>query len=71
MSDERLKRLEERIAFLDRHVSEQDKVMLELGDQIGRLRRELKRLREAGAPTGGTGGATGEEASTDERPPHY
>ncbi len=68
MSNEELKPLEEKIAYLERHVTEQDKAMLEMADGIARLRRELKALRERNA-----GGATsGEnEAMSDERPPHY
>ncbi|HUR56323.1 MAG TPA: SlyX family protein [Opitutaceae bacterium] len=65
---ENLKRLEEKIAFLERHVSEQDKVMLELGDELARLRREVKMLRDR-TPSGGSAGTPGDEA--EERPPHY
>jgi SlyX protein len=63
---ENLRHLEEKIAYLERHVTEQDKVMLELADDIARLRRELKALRERGG-----GGAGGEPLEGDERPPHY
>jgi SlyX protein len=65
---ENLKRLEEKIAFLERHVTEQDKVMLELGDELARLRREVQSLRNR-APSGGSTAAPGDEA--EERPPHY
>ena len=65
---ENLKRLEEKIAFLERHVTEQDKVMLELGDELARLRREVKMLRDR-TPSGGATAGPGEEA--EERPPHY
>jgi SlyX protein len=65
---ENLKRLEEKIAFLERHVTEQDKVMLELADELARLRREVSRLREKGT-SGGSTPATDDDA--DERPPHY
>lgn len=67
--NESLKRLEEKIAYLERHVTEQDKAMLEMADDIARLRRELKTLRER---AGGGGAAEGEgETMPDERPPHY
>jgi SlyX protein len=68
MSNEELKPLEEKIAYLERHVTEQDKAMLEMADDIARLRRELKALRERN-----TGGAPSGENETmpDERPPHY
>ena len=66
--NEALKRLEEKIAFLERHVTEQDKAMLEMGDELTRLRREVRALREriAGGPAGGD-----DEAASEERPPHY
>ena len=38
MSSERIDRLEERLVWLQRHVTEQDKVMLELSDELARLR---------------------------------
>lgn len=66
--NENLRTLEEKIAYLERHVTEQDKAMLEFSDQLARLRRELKGLRER-LPTG-AGGPTDEEPA-DQRPPHY
>lgn len=65
MSDE-LRRVEEKIAYLERHVVEQDKAMLELSDEIARLRLELRQLRAQRNPQSG-----GEELPADERPPHY
>lgn len=65
-----IRRLEEKVAYLERHVTEQDKVMLELADELAALRRELQRLRERGAPSG-PGGLAGADEATDERPPHY
>lgn len=63
-----IQRLEEKIAYLERHVTEQDKAMLEMGDELARLRREMKalrgRLEQGDAP--GPGGEL-----PDERPPHY
>ena len=66
--NENLKRLEEKIAHLEHHVTQQDKAMLEMSEDIARLRRELKTLRER-ATTGTTSGDT--ETMPDERPPHY
>ena len=63
---ERLTRLEERYAHLQRHLTEQDKAMLELGEEVTRLRKELVVLRAqvtSGTPDSGD--------ATDERPPHY
>ena len=61
-------RLEERLAWLERHVVEQDKVMLELSDDITRLRRELLILRDR-VPSGGS--MAEPDNSANERPPHY
>jgi SlyX protein len=66
---EAVTRLEEKIAYLERHVAEQDKAMLELAEDLARLKREIKALGgrlPAGAPSG-----TEETSSTDDRPPHY
>ena len=62
-----LQPLEERITWLQRHVVEQDKAMLELGDELARLREEMKAVRERLA---GLDEGTGPIAP-DERPPHY
>ena len=67
--NESIKRLEEKIAYLERHVTEQDKAMLELVEQVEALRRELKALRDRSASGGGQQGV-GDDPS-DERPPHY
>ena len=67
--NESIKRLEEKIAYLERHVTEQDKAMLELVEQVEALRRELKGLRDRSASGGGQQG--GGEDLPDERPPHY
>lgn len=66
--NERINHLEEKIAYLERHVTEQDKVMLEFADELKILRRELKAMRERAAS-----GADGEgrDEPLDERPPHY
>jgi SlyX protein len=65
-----IQRLEEKIAYLERHVTEQDKAMLEMADDIARLRRELKSLRERGESRG-PGGSGGDPEMPDDRPPHY
>jgi SlyX protein len=65
VNEERLLRLEEKIAYLERHVTAQDRAMLELTEELDTVRRELRRLREGrGEP-----GSAPEPA--DERPPHY
>jgi SlyX protein len=67
---ESIRRLEEKIAYLERHVTEQDKAMLEFADDLARLRREMKSLLERAETRAGEGGADGGELP-DERPPHY
>ena len=62
---ERITLLEERYAHLQRHSAEQDKVMLQLADELAKLRKELAALR-----THQAGGRDSEEAP-EERPPHY
>lgn len=68
MSDS-LRQLEEKIAYLERHVLEQDKAMLAMSDQLDRVKRELSGMRTRlvdAAP-----GAPDASALQDERPPHY
>lgn len=72
MSGERLDYIEERLAWLERHVVEQDKAILEYSRELDRLRAEVKRLSERAASTLADGAAGGASASpADERPPHY
>ncbi len=63
---ERLTRLEERYAHLQKHLTEQDKAMLALGDELKRVKKELALLRaqQTSQPEPG-------ETPQDERPPHY
>ena len=63
---QRLTQLEERYAHLQRHVAQQDKAMLELGEAIGKLRKEITLLRAQSA-----GGTSETRDAADERPPHY
>jgi SlyX protein len=65
MNDDRLAVLEEKLAWLQRHVAEQDKAMLEMAEEIDRLKKRAaemaeKLAREPGPPP-----------AVDERPPHY
>jgi SlyX protein len=68
MSDPRIERLEERIAWLEHHVTKQDKAMLEMSETLDLIRRECVRLRErtesSGSPEAGA-------VPAEERPPHY
>ena len=63
--DHRLTLLEERYVHLQRHVAEQDKVMLELTEELARLRAEVAVLRAQRQS------ASGDDEPPDERPPHY
>ncbi len=67
MSTERIERLEERLAWLQRHVTEQDKAMLEFSRQLDRAVAELRLLRARLA----SGTESAPESAQDERPPHY
>ncbi len=59
--------LEERLAWLERHVTEQDKAMLALNEELARLRAELKKLRERPAADA----EDRDQPEPDARPPHY
>lgn len=65
--EEKIIRLEERLAHLQRHVVEQDKAMLELGDLVAQLRRELAALQSRLEPAS----PPADDSAADERPPHY
>ena len=67
MPNERIDRLEERLAWLQRHVTEQDKAMLEMAGQLDRLKAEVTRLRQRGEVSG----ANADVSAAEERPPHY
>ncbi len=69
MSEPRIERIEERVAWLEHHVSQQDRAMLEMAERLDRIVRELTRLRERSAAAGAAGEAGG--ALPEERPPHY
>ena len=53
MNDERLATLEEKLAWLQRHVTEQDRAMRELAGEIDRLKRKGAELGERPAPESG------------------
>jgi SlyX protein len=67
VSNERIDRLEERLAWLQRHVTEQDKAMLDMSREIDRLKAEVVRLTQRGE----AGTAPAEPNAAEERPPHY
>ena len=63
---EKVQFLEERVAFLERHVELQDAEMLE---QMRVLRRLVERVEMLEGRV--RDGAMGGESLADERPPHY
>jgi SlyX protein len=65
--NDRIKHLEEKVAYLERHVTEQDKAMLELVAEFDRLRKELRALRERPVRLN----AEERETPDEQRPPHY
>lgn len=67
MSDARIEKIEERIAWLEHHVAQQDKAMLEMAQRLDRQQAELVRLREREARVSEGGAAD----MSHERPPHY
>jgi SlyX protein len=64
---ERIDRLEERLAWFERHVTEQDKVMLDLAKRLDRAQAELRLLRERTTPAD----AAPLPSPAEDRPPHY
>jgi SlyX protein len=69
VDDSRFLKLEERIAWLEKHVLEQDKIMLGLADENDRLKKVLLQLR--GRLLSGDGEQGEPSFPADERPPHY
>ena len=65
MNDDRLAVLEEKLAWLQRHVAEQDKAMLEMAEEIDRLKKRAAEVAEKLAVE------PGPPPTGDERPPHY
>ena len=68
--DPRLDRIEERIAWLERHIVQQDKAMLEMAQENERLRQQLQLLR---LKVGEGASSSPGDASfpLNDRPPHY
>ena len=65
MKNERIALLEEKLAWLQRHVTEQDKAVLELAGEIDRLKKQVAELRTKPAMDPGA------PPEADEHPPHY
>jgi SlyX protein len=65
MNNDRIALLEEKLAWLQRHVTEQDRAMLGITGEIERLKKQVAELREK--PTAESDGPP----AGAERPPHY
>jgi uncharacterized coiled-coil protein SlyX len=59
--------LEARFSWLERHVTEQDKVILELGDELRSVRREVQELRKRL----NNAGEANSDGELESRPPHF
>lgn len=62
---ERIRELEVKIAFLEKHIVEQDRAVLELSDRLAAIEKRLQGLRdrvERGPEN---------PMPADEKPPHY
>ena len=68
--DDRLTRVEEKLAHLERHVGELDGVVREGFDRIEELSAELRRLNDRLAQQSEPGEGDGPDAERD-RPPHW
>jgi uncharacterized coiled-coil protein SlyX len=69
MDENRLRTLEERFLFLERHVAEQDRAMLGMAERIDKMEARLRLLQERLAAESATGGA--DPSPPDAPPPHY
>jgi SlyX protein len=66
--DEHQRTLEERLTFLQRHVEQQDRIILELSREVSKL---SDRLVRAEAKLTQTADAGDQAPPADERPPHW
>jgi len=66
--DEHQRALEERLTFLQRHVEQQDRIILELSREVSKL---ADRLVRAEAKLTQSADAGDQAALADERPPHW
>lgn len=68
---ERLTRVEEKIAYLEQFVGELDGVVREVHDGLDALRREFKRLRERVESDADPEGNDDSDDLEAHKPPHY
>ena len=66
MSDLAIERLESKVAFMERHIEQQDLVILELRNLLDETQSQIEGLKEA------IQGMNGPQTDVvDEKPPHY
>jgi len=66
--DDRQRALEERLTFLQRHVEQQDRIILELSREVSKLSERLARTE---AKVTQSADAGDQAPPADERPPHW
>lgn len=66
MNDSTIPELETKIAFLERHVEEQDRIILSLRQKLDALEEGFKQLK-----SGLQDSRDSDDSIPDERPPHY
>ena len=66
--DEHQRALEERLTFLQRHVEQQDRIILELSREVSKLSDRLVRVE---AKLTQSADAGDQAPPADERPPHW
>ena len=62
--------IEIKIAFLEKHIEEQDRAMYDMSRQMDRLERQVTLLTEL-VKGNAEAGPSGPASLADERPPHY
>lgn len=67
MNHSTIQELETKFAFLERHVEEQDRVILKMQQKIDVLEEKVEKLEDAQNQSQGNSNSQ----AIDERPPHY
>lgn len=67
MSDLRIQDLQIKLAFLERHIEEQDKVIHALRSSLEKLERRVRQIDDRTANASSESGTS----PADEKPPHY
>jgi len=77
-ADDRIARLEERFAFLERDLEQMSEVVRELGDQshamrreLGMMRADMRRMSDVPAPHDAAAGHADSPSQPEPTPPHW